>query len=138
MSDVKLDCVLSCAGDATLTINGTDIDLDESSVTKSGEATVSSGSQIHIHATLEGVELSAWSLKITPSCPASQPPALWSRSGVFKKGEGGGLILNGDATVPDDPCSSSDGLRLARLVIPDTTAPSPKKTTKKSKKTKKQ
>lgn len=123
MPDVKFVCVLSCAGDAYLAINKTEIDLDESGVDKSCEVTVAAGSQMHIHATLEGVELSKWSVTITPRCPASQPPALWTRSDVFKTGEGGGIILNGDATVPDDPCASHDGLRLVRLVTPALATP---------------
>lgn len=136
MADVKFSCVLSCTSDAHLFINGNEIDLDESGADKSCEVTVPAGSQMHIHATLEGVELSKWSITITPSCPASQPKALWTRSDVFKKGAGGGIILNGDATVPDDPCSSNDGLRLMRLTMPTSTAAiTPEKAYVKPKKT---
>ena len=138
MPDVRLSCVLSCSGDAHLWINRNEIDLDESALDKSCAVTVPAGSQMHIRATLEGHELSKWSIRITPNCPTSQPPALWQRGDVFEKGAGGGILLNGDATVPDDPCASTDGLRLMRENLPTKAVvqnhPKPSKKTNRRKK----
>lgn len=129
MPNVKFECVITCTKDATLSLDGVQVPLHENGVTKSGEATVAAGATVHIHATLEGVIGSPWSLALTPSCPGSQPPKLWSRSGLIP--EGGGLILNGDAKVPDDPCASKDGLELARLMMPESEF-APKVSAKKS------
>ena len=68
-----------------------------------------------MHAQLEGVKSSPWSLDITPECAGKQPPKLWSRSGTFKKG---GILLDGKGLVPENPCGVSDGLELAQKHLP--------------------
>lgn len=116
MADVTFDCSLTCTSDAHLWVNGDEVPLDESGLTKTGQFTTPTGTTVHLRAQLEGVKGSAWSLDITPECHGKQPQKLWTRSGVFQNG---GLILSGDAQVPADPCTSKDGLELAREVLPE-------------------
>lgn len=128
MADVTFDCSIICTSDAHLWVNGNEVPLDESTLTKTGQFTAQTGANVYLRAQLEGVKGSAWSLDITPECQGKQPQKLWTRSGVFKEG---GLILSGDAQVPADPCASKDGLELAREVLPEK-MPATRKATKRA------
>jgi hypothetical protein len=114
--NVTFECSITCTEAAHIWLDGTEVPLDESGLTKTGQLTLTVGDSVHIRAQLEGVKGSAWSLDITPVCPNTQPAKLWSRNGVFEKG---GLVLSGDATVPANPCASKDGLELAKVILPD-------------------
>ncbi len=116
VADVTFECSISCTDRAEISLNNTPVPLDESQLVKTGKLTVKNvGATVHIKAQIEGVKGTAWSLDITPVCPNSQPPKLWHRSGTLEKG---GLILSGDAAVPANPCGSTDGMELSKVILP--------------------
>ena len=115
MATVRFDCSLTCASDAYLWVDGVEVRLDESGVTKTGRFQGQTGTSVKLHAQLEGLKGTAWSLDITPECKGSQPQKLWTRSGTFKKG---GVLLDGVGDIPDDPCAPKDGLVLTQKMLP--------------------
>lgn len=131
MADVTFDCSLTCTSDAFLWVNDQVVNLDESSLTKTGRFTAQTGSVLQLRAQLTGVRDSAWTLDVVPECTGTAPPKLWTRNGTFKKG---GITLSGPATVPDNPCASRDGLDLAIAHVSCSSIATPSKPQKSKKK----
>ena len=115
MPPIKFDCIITCTDRAYLWLDGNPVPLDETQLAKPGQLTVNVGATMHVKAQIEGVRGSAWSLDITPVCADTQPTKLWHRSGTLPMG---GVVLTGDAPIPANPCGSTDGLVLAKEVLP--------------------